>query len=261
MSPVDLSAVPRNRWWGRLLRAPLRLLPDGMVLPVLQGPGRGLRWIVGSANHGCWLGSYEAEQTARFTSLLESGDVVYDLGAHVGWYTLIASRRVGPSGRVHSFEPLPENLTYLHRHLEMNGCENVSVHRVAVSDASGEASFSTADGRFQGRLTDGPESDLTVETVRLNDLVASGRVPPPDLVKIDVEGAETAVLRGAESVLRSAAPTLMISTHGAGEREASLELLRAYGYGVLPLTSSRTADDDVFLARPGKPGGNPRGVP
>lgn len=255
--PVDLSAIPRDRWWGRLLRAPLRLLPDGTVLPVLQGPGQGLKWIVGSANHGCWLGSYEADQTGLFASLAGTGDVVYDLGAHVGWYTLIASRRVGASGAVYAFEPLPQNLTYFHRHLEMNDCDNVTVLPVAAADASGEAPFRRERGRSQGRLAEASSSGTTVETVRLDRLVESGDLPPPDLVKMDVEGAETAVLRGARSIFRSARPVVLISTHGSEERENSLDLLRTYGYDIEPLTASRVEDDDVFLARPAAPEDDP----
>lgn len=66
-----------------------------MVVPVLQGSLRGRKWIVGSSNHGCWLGSYEWKKQRLFTRTVSSGDVVFDIGAHVGFYTLLASVLVG----------------------------------------------------------------------------------------------------------------------------------------------------------------------
>ena len=99
------SLLDPERWLGKLVRVPLRLIPRSTVLPILQGPGRGLRWIVGSYNHGCWLGSYEYEKQLALRELVHAGDVVYDLGAHVGYFSIILSRLVGPTGMVYSFEP------------------------------------------------------------------------------------------------------------------------------------------------------------
>src|SRR5256885_1092969 len=89
------SLLSPDRLLGKLARAPLHLIPSKAVLPILQGPGRGLRWIVGSYNHGCWLGSYEYEKQVVLQRLVQKGNVVYDIGAHVGFFTLIFSRLVG----------------------------------------------------------------------------------------------------------------------------------------------------------------------
>src|SRR5437899_3136746 len=89
------STVP-----GRLLRLPLALVPRSATVCVLGGSLRGARWVVGSASHGCWLGWYEADKQRAFASLVKRGDVVFDIGAHVGFYTLLASRLCGPSGHV-----------------------------------------------------------------------------------------------------------------------------------------------------------------
>ena len=80
---------------GRLLRFPLRLIPDRAVIPVLQGRMRGKRWIAGSSDHGCWLGSYEYAIRRVFEETITHGSIVYDVGAHVGYYTLLASELVG----------------------------------------------------------------------------------------------------------------------------------------------------------------------
>src|SRR5882757_5029521 len=88
---------------GRLLRLPLKLIPASAILPIMQGPGRGLKWIVGSYNHGCWLGSYEFEKQVIIPKIVRPGDVVCDIGAHVGYFTIIFARLVGPAGAVYAF--------------------------------------------------------------------------------------------------------------------------------------------------------------
>lgn len=110
---INFSAISRERLAGRALRLPLHLIPRGLAVPILQGPLRGARWLVGAATHGCWLGSYELAKQLAFARWLAPGRVVYDLGAHAGFYTLLAARPVGPAGRVHAFEPLPELLSIL----------------------------------------------------------------------------------------------------------------------------------------------------
>lgn len=117
---MNLSGIPRRSVLGRVLRAPLRLIPPGTVLPVLQGRLRGARWIVGAGTHGCWLGSYEYGKRRLFERLVRPGQVVWDVGANAGFYTLLASRLVGSTGSVVAIEPLPRNLSYLRRHLELN---------------------------------------------------------------------------------------------------------------------------------------------
>src|SRR5574341_673203 len=133
---MNFSAISSNSGVGIALRYPLRWIPHERVVPVLQGRLRGKRWIVGASVHGCWLGSYEYDKQKRFVREIKKGDVVYDIGAHVGFYTLLASELVGPSGQVIAFEPLPRNLGYLHRHLALNSCKNVTVIEAAVGNAA-----------------------------------------------------------------------------------------------------------------------------
>ena len=93
---MKVSEISNRSVAGRLLRLPLALIPPALAMPVLQGPLRGYRWIVGSSNHGCWLGSYEYAKQRLFAQMVRSGDVVFDVGANVGFYTLLAACRVGP---------------------------------------------------------------------------------------------------------------------------------------------------------------------
>jgi Met-10+ like-protein len=149
---MNFSGISGKTFLGRLLRYPLKFIPRRMKLPILQGRLRGKRWIAGSSTHGCWLGSYEYDQRILFEQLVAEGSVVFDLGAHVGFYTLLAAVLVGPRGKVYAFEPMPDNIYFLKEHLRLNRITNLTVIDRAVSDSSGVATFveepSSAMGHF-----------------------------------------------------------------------------------------------------------------
>ena len=181
-SPVllNFSIVPDKSLVGRALRLPLRLVPASARMVILQGPLRGKRWIAGSCEHGCWLGSYEYRKQRRFAAEVRRGDVIYDLGAHVGFYSLLASALTGPEGRVFSFEPLSTNLAVLRQHLNLNGINNCTVLDVAVKQPGGVADFTAGPTSTMGRLTGASKSGISVRTVVLDDLVSRGELPLPE---------------------------------------------------------------------------------
>jgi FkbM family methyltransferase len=190
--------------------------------------------------------------------------VVYDIGANVGFYTLLSSRLVGEGGRVFAFEPLPRNVAFLNRHVELNsaggggggGCAaNVTVIDAAVSDREGTAVFvpdgggapdrahivgtgdKNVDVRAEVEAGKG-EAGLTVRTVSVDGLVA-GKVsvrgkaqplPPPDMMKIDVEGAEAMVLKGAARTILARMPIIFLATHGPQVHAVCCDMLRGWGY-------------------------------
>lgn len=209
------------------IRQPLRLIPDQAELPILAGPLRGARWIAGSHVHSCWLGTYERPKPARFAAELRPGDVVYDVGANVGYYTLIASRQVGALGTVVACEPVPRNLDYLRAHLHRNGCTNTAVVAAAVSDAVGTESFAVDEHPAMGHLAS--VGELVVDTLTI-DALADGH-PPPDVIKMDIEGAEYLALSGASRTLAEFRPRIFLATHGAGVQERCVQLLETAGYG------------------------------
>jgi len=209
---LKFSAVSNKNVIGRLLRAPLHLIPSTMVVPIMQGRLKGKKWIVGSSNHGCWLGSFEYEEQTLFAETVTEGAVVYDIGAHVGFYTLLASEIVGPRGKVIAFEPLPQNLHYLNRHLSINKCDNVKVIEAAVAEESGTAFFTEGTSSSMGYLS--LAGNIEVKKVALDELMFNGKILPPEYLKIDVEGAELMVLSGAKSVLTQYHPTIFLATHG-----------------------------------------------
>jgi FkbM family methyltransferase len=174
------------------------------------------------------------------------GGTVLDLGANVGFYTLLAAELVGPSGRVHAFEPVPRNLQYLRQHIALNGLTNVSVVEAAVSDAGGRRRFRLHVSAAMGHL--GDDGQMEVSTVALDQFVFETAVAAPHSIKIDVEGAEFSVLQGARETLSQHRPSLLLATHSHALRSHCLDLLAAHGYMVRPIETRNGDRADEFLA-------------
>jgi FkbM family methyltransferase len=245
---VNLSRISDQTVLGKVLRAPFRLIPPTAVFRVLQGPLRGKKWIVGSSNHGCWLGSYEYEKQRAFQRAIKPGDVVYDIGANVGFYALLSSVVTGGQGRVYAFEPLPSNLEDLRRHLEINRVFNCTVIEAAVSSGEGEAHFDPSLNRSQGRLSG--TGTFVVRTVTLDSLLRQGRIKPPSVIKIDIEGGEVECLRGAAHTIMSFRPIIFLATHGAYLHAACLRIFAEWGYNVRPIDAQPIECSCELLADP-----------
>jgi FkbM family methyltransferase len=224
---IDFSAVRANTLAGRIIRYPLRALPRGWAMPILQGRLRGKKWIVGAHLHRCWLGSYECEMQTHVAREMKSGGVFYDVGANVGFYSLLAAVLIDP-GQVYAFEPLPANLAYLQKHLELNGIHNVSVFELAISDAPGTAFFEVEQTRAMGRL--GTGGSLRVQTATLDALLRTEQIAPPDCIKMDVEGGEFRALLGARECFARHRPKLFLATHGRDVHDDCCRLLASWEY-------------------------------
>ena len=224
---INFSAVPPLSLPGRLVRYPLKLIPSDLALPVLQGPLRGQRWIVGSHLHGCWLGSYEWKMQRRIVREVRAGSVFFDVGANVGFYSLLAAMRVG-TGRVYAFEPLPANVVFLRSHLEINCVRNVEVLEVAISDHSGTTTFASESTRAMGKLEAG--GGLTVQVSTLDRLIAEGRAAAPNCIKMDIEGGEFRALLGATESFAKFRPQLFLATHGKAVHDDCCRLLASWEY-------------------------------
>ena len=243
---MNWTGISNTSLIGKILRLPLRLIPPQAVVPILQGPLRGKRWIVGSGNHGYWLGSYEIGKRALFVRSIPAGTVVYDLGANVGYYTLQASVLAGPQGKVFAFEPLPRNLEYLRRHLALNRIENAVVIDAAVADRSGTVRFEEDASTSKGRI--GAQGGLEVRAIALDDWIDQGKLPPPNLLKIDIEGAELQALQGARKALSRTHPTIFLSTHSGKVHKDCLAFLGSLGYRVVSIDGRELARSRDVLA-------------
>jgi FkbM family methyltransferase len=232
--------------FGRLARYPLSWLPPDQVVPVLCGPVRGSKWIMGSARHAYWLGTYEYDKQKLIAKELSPDSVFYDLGANVGFYTLLAAKRA-TTGKVYAFEPLPRNIEFLRRHLELNQVSNAAVLELAVSDVAGRASFQEAGDSSMGFLKSG--GSLNVLTATLDCLLQQRRILPPTVIKIDVEGAELLVLRGSREVFQQFRPVLFLATHGREVHPECIQLLVSWGYECKDLGDGAGKDSGEIVAR------------
>jgi FkbM family methyltransferase len=239
---VNLSAIDYKSRLGKLLRLPLQIIPAEAQIPILQGRLRGKRWIVGSGQHGCWLGSYEYQKSHLFAQMIKPGSVVYDVGAHVGWYTLLAAVVVGETGQVFAFEPAPLNMQYLREHLRINNISNVTAVEAAVANDVGFTRFAGETGGYTGCLAEQGHQQVAVTT--LDKLTQGRQAPHPDFIKIDVEGAELRVLEGAEKTLNTTHPTIFLATHGADVHQACCDFLRNLGYRLSPIEGT-----DISMTR------------
>jgi FkbM family methyltransferase len=247
---ANLSGISNETFIGKMLRAPLRLIPRTMVLPILQGALRGKKWTAGSATHGCWLGSYEYHKQRALQRQLKVGEVVYDIGANVGFYSLLSSVLVGDTGHVYSFEPFPDNLRELRKHLELNHVGNCTVVDAAVSSVDGEAAFDPSDHRCKGHLAS--NGILCVRTLTLDRLIQEKGMRPPNLMKIDIEGAEYECLRGAAGVIHEYAPVIFLATHCREAHNACLDLLTKWSYRFESLDARPLDSTDELMAFPAR---------
>jgi FkbM family methyltransferase len=148
--------------------------------------------------------AYEPYEAEVFRQFLAEGMTVVDVGANIGYYTLLAAKLVGDKGRVFAFEPEPQNYTLLTRNIELNKCKNVTAIRKAVSSKIGTADlFINTEAGAHGFLAErtGIIGVTTVETVSLDEYFKK-REYPTDVIKIDVEGAELPVLSGMKNVIK-----------------------------------------------------------
>lgn len=162
-----------------------------------------------------YLLKYQANESfeARlFQSTIRPGMRIVDLGANLGYYTLLAARCAGAEGRVYAFEPDQENFALLQRAVEKNGLTNVQAARQAVSNVSGSGTlYFCPEHRGDHRIYDSSDgrNGVAIETVRLDDVVEKG--VPIDVIKMDIQGAEGRVLQGMERILREN-PALILMT-------------------------------------------------
>jgi FkbM family methyltransferase len=161
-------------------------------------------------------GEYESELSRALDQRVAPGMTVIDIGAHVGLHSLQLSRRVGEKGRIIAVEPSPANASLLRKHLDWNACRNVTVVEAAIGERPGAIEFTfrpdpTDHGGFANSIAYDIGGSKTWVKVTTIDEVCSDQCP--DVIKIDVEGAEVLAVRGAREVLCRSAPAVFIAVH------------------------------------------------
>jgi FkbM family methyltransferase len=229
-----------------------RAAPEGpVVVEVAAGLPRGCRLRVDlKTQKYYWLGTHELELQRALEREVRPGMTVYDAGAHLGFFTLALARLAGAGGRVYAFEPLPENARRLRENLELNpaAAGTVTMVEAAVADSAGRARFRwRGDSSQAGLAASGESAEVEVECITLDEFAWSANARVPELIKLDVEGAEGRVLAGARRVLREARPVWLIEVHNPGAAQAVWEELRQANYALAALDRRRSFGNPAEL--------------
>jgi FkbM family methyltransferase len=197
-------------------------------------------WGLWSPNE-CWL----------LRELLRPGDVFVDAGANFGYFTILASRLVGPTGQVIAFEPTPSTVRRLKRNLELNGASNVTLHECAITETPGTVRISAISALNSGANTilqmEQARESWDVPAVRLEDVIRAGQAIR--VMKVDVEGAEVLLVRGFREHLEAGLVSFVIcEVHDSllrrqGSSAAEFfELMKSFGYAAYDFERQRLTE-------------------
>lgn len=211
-------------------------VPEGAVISRLRD-GRAIKCrLSDKTQRTMFLGLFEPSETNLYQQLLTQGDTFIDIGAHIGWYSTIASRIVG-NGQVVAFEPYATNVCPLKDNLTLNHCSNVLVLEIALGDQEGTISLASSDGD-SGSVTALPwahEGSYEVPLAKLDEVEVPVDLRSAALIKIDVEGWEAHVIRGGQRTISGAKRVLIEINRSAlkkagSSQEEIFELLRGAGF-------------------------------
>jgi len=234
------QAIYKAKPLARLIRGGLnRVSPTGLVeVKVAGGDLAGFTIQLDmQIDKDYWLGTYEPELQSALHDLIPEGAVIYDVGANIGYMSLLLAKASGESGRVFAFEPLPSNVEQLRRNVKLNGMDaQVTVIASAVTQASAPVRFlvhtSSGMGKAAGSAGrhDHYLKEITVPGISLEDFVYIQGNPLPQVVKMDIEGGEVLALPGMRRVINEAHPLMLMELHGLESSRVAWEMLTTSGY-------------------------------
>jgi FkbM family methyltransferase len=228
-----------------------RLVPrDSLIwVQVQRGPAQGL-WLQLNPRTGraYFEGGGEPEVQAALQRYLRPGMIFYDIGANIGFFSLLAARIIGKEGRVIAFEADPEIAARFRLHVTRNDFRAISVEEKAVWSEPGTVFFARTDpatspDRGLGHVAaNGAGDTIQVSAVCLDEYVRTG--PAPDFLKCDVEGAEVEVFRGAQRLLTEKRPIVLCEMHSDENHRVLLEEFTRHRY------NCKSIDENHVLALP-----------
>jgi len=236
------KSIYRIRPLAKLVRNSLNLaVPEGITLvSITAGELAGMQMQLDlQTEKDHWLGTYEPNLLKTIIHLVQPGWVAYDIGANIGYISLLLAQTVGEDGKVFSFEALPTNLDRLRSHIEINGLNSrVDVVPSAVAASSGVIRFfvgpSGAMGKAEGSAgrPESPGESIEVQGISLDDFVYQNDNPPPDVIKMDIEGGEVLALQGMSRLLTKARPLILLELHGPKAARVAWKILTGAGYSL-----------------------------
>jgi FkbM family methyltransferase len=212
------------------------------------GPAKGLKYpVLLPDDKGVWTGNYEVEFVSALVGAVNPDDVCFDIG---GWRGYCGGAMATHKAKnVFIFEPLPDNCQRIERLISLNPGLPMRLIKAAVGALDGTANFSMLDATSMGKLSDSPfqpevrsEKSITVDVISLDSWRRTNHVQPPNVMKIDVEGAEVMVLQGAAETIKESCPTLFIECHSRDLTRDVCVFLAPLGYHFRTLETQREPD-------------------
>ncbi|MDO9326158.1 MAG: FkbM family methyltransferase [Methanoregula sp.] len=224
-------------------------IPTGMKLPILSGPLKGYFWIAGAAaGEGKGLSViFNFSEVFQLTTAMQNttnNSICFDIGANVGFYSLLFSRY---GKEVVSFEPLTRNIFYLYQIIAINKINNIRIVSCAVSESVDFCWFVEGNNCAEGKID--RSGKIPVFVISIDHFISKTNIIP-DIMKIDVEGAELSVLFGARKCISENRPKLLISMHGEQLRSDCIAFVSEYNYDVVPLDNKDVGSAFEFLFLP-----------
>lgn len=203
-----------------------------------------------------YMEEFEYQTLSFFEKVISKGSVVIDVGANIGIYSMIAARKTGDTGHVYAFEPSDWAYSRLNKNIAKNKLGNIIVAKVGVSEKSGELSFYMCEDDAYNSIGSSPMEDIKevrkIQVISLDEFCMDKKIDNVDVIKIDTEGADYLVLKGAESILKNSdqAPIIFCEYNKVVKDgfDFSLENYRAYlmemGYSLFEISNGELIEFD-----------------
>ncbi len=199
--------------------------------------------------HLFFLNKYEDYETRLVKKIVKTGDTVFDVGANFGWYTIIASKLVGSTGKVYAFEMVPDIVSEFQRNIDLNNLgNNIRMEAIALGERTGTIEYFYSEDQEMGNL----QADILVKgsrmlkkgatsMVKLDDYVAQDVIEKVDFIKCDIDGAEVLFLRGARKTIETKRPVIILEVNERAQKAQGhscreiFEELGCFGYSFFSL--------------------------
>ncbi len=230
----------------KMIRASLnRAVPAGLTeTTVAGGILQGARFQLDlHSEKDYWLGTYELDLQAAVRDRVKPGMIAYDVGANIGYITVMLARAVGANGQVFAFEALPANHARLQTNLSLNHASNATAIHAAVVGRPSPVKFLLHASHGMGKAAGSAGRDenygdeIEVPGTSLDHFIYTEGHPPPNVIKLDIEGGEVLALPGMRRTLRDARPLLFLELHGEQAARLAWEILTETSYSLHRMTA------------------------